>query len=442
LVLHGVRGVGAHWVVGEEAAFMPRTFISRVIIPLLGVASSAGVFISTIDNDDDPFADMLLTPQPDGTFIMNVINYNLLVCQFCMKHGRTECEHSLSQMPRWLDTTKGKQLQRLFPEAEYEFQGVSGKGNTMQAFNPEDIKIFFDGPKHKNTVEPPLYIIGIDPSAGGESSNWGIVTIYQDPLSDFLVVSVYITVNFRRPDLSARQLAQIKSFDNEPIPRAYAYVCVCVCVCVCACVCVYGCVCVRVYSIYFFYVYTANKPAMYRTLVRKHILRLRDEHGGNNVKIVIGMESNLGYLTAEVEQYLKRCDDVCSNLHFIYESPSKNKKKLNVGIWTRNETKNAMYNIAERYLSQGAIKFDANLLKPQRVLNPDELTHTQEFMRQMMQYEMREVVDCHGNTKTFLHGKRDGRKDDLISAFGMALLSMHLIYTSKQQKYRHIIQGS
>jgi hypothetical protein len=181
---------------------------------------------------------------------------------------------------------------------------------------------------------------------------------------------------------------------------------------------------------------------MYRTLVRKHILRLRDEHGGNNVKIVIGMESNLGYLTAEVEQYLKRCDDVCSNLHFIYESPSKNKKKLNVGIWTRNETKNAMYNIAERYLSQGAIKFDANLLKPQRVLNPDELTHTQEFMRQMMQYEMREVVDCHGNTKTFLHGKRDGRKDDLISAFGMALLSMHLIYTSKQQKYRHIIQGS
>lgn len=201
---------------------MPRKFLATVIIPLLGVAKSAGVFISTIASDDDPFADMLLRPLPDGTFAINAINYNLIVCPQCTRHGIEVCDHMRSQMPRWLDPDKSKNLQRIFHEARAEMQGTVGATDMLPAFNPKTVKALFDAPRFKHNAQIPLFVIGVDPSGGGVLSNFTMVTIYQDVETDFLVVG------WATPKLFCVSVSM--SLCVSVSVSMSLYVCLCVCV--------------------------------------------------------------------------------------------------------------------------------------------------------------------------------------------------------------------
>jgi hypothetical protein len=168
---------------------MDREFLMKVVMPLLGLAMACGIFISTVLRPNDMFSRMLLTPMPDGTFVMNPINITLSVCQMCVSHGRDQCTHAVNNMPHWLDRVQQKRIMRLFSDVRSEMDGIlSGGGEGEPAFTDSSIKRLFEQPRRQAQYEPAFVAVGIDPSGGSALSDFSIVSVYKDPVEDTVVV--------------------------------------------------------------------------------------------------------------------------------------------------------------------------------------------------------------------------------------------------------------
>jgi hypothetical protein len=146
--------------------------VNEVVIPLLSMSSSVLLCISTLREGDNHYSKMFQMRKEDGTPLFQSIQVNL-VCEACMKTDHPErCQHKMSEMPRWLSSTKMEVVKALLSGDPAmlmrESLGVSAE-STTRAFKDDSIKDFLTRPR----MDPPavkFVFVSVDPSGGGESA--------------------------------------------------------------------------------------------------------------------------------------------------------------------------------------------------------------------------------------------------------------------------------
>ena len=78
---------------------MSEELFLQVVVPLLEMQKTSLLAISTIPPGRDCFFNNMLTLEEDGDLVFNVLQVRL-VCDVCLKEGRTECSH-VDTLPPW-----------------------------------------------------------------------------------------------------------------------------------------------------------------------------------------------------------------------------------------------------------------------------------------------------------------------------------------------------
>jgi hypothetical protein len=184
--MHTLRGSDAgDLVICDEMAFMNDRMFTEVIIPLLGVATTKLIGISTPSPDEHNFFSLMLTKKYPGTDIHVFGNLIIdLACDECKRRDRAvECKHLQVLLPAWKGQKKFELASQLYGELNRDIHARESMGILMSS---ED-KIFDRKLVNKLDRRPvwtlmtpdcrPTHIyISVDPNAGG-TSQMAIVSI-------------------------------------------------------------------------------------------------------------------------------------------------------------------------------------------------------------------------------------------------------------------------
>lgn len=174
-----VRGVGAGMVIGEELSSIPLSFVLSVMLPLLTVARTSFVGISTVKGEDNHFFKFLCMYDPDDRHSpINVYQF-YAACSECRKSGNAiSCKHLLADQPKWVTVDRKTSVQKMYANVggddmcDQELSGVV-KQQFKNAFDPilidrlfEERNVIFDS---YFFVKPTMIYSVIDPTGGGAS---------------------------------------------------------------------------------------------------------------------------------------------------------------------------------------------------------------------------------------------------------------------------------
>lgn len=176
----GTRGIDADLMVLEEAGFVPSRVFYSVIAPVLGIANSALVAITTPPDDGEHyFSKMENIVDADGERIFHYVK-EAVACDDCVNEGRgMECPHKPNALPSWR-TGKRSELLKWILGAEVFLQEGGGVqvGQGKSAFPREIMNALVT--RDRVVVPPdtaPVVIVAIDPAAGGRSSEFAILSL-------------------------------------------------------------------------------------------------------------------------------------------------------------------------------------------------------------------------------------------------------------------------
>jgi hypothetical protein len=101
----GTRGTTAGVVVCEEFMQIPVDFFRKVVVPLLGVADTQILCISTPLGLDTYYVEMVQARKVDGGPLFDLLEVTLM-CDACLKKKSPMCIHYLDRQPRWKPSAK------------------------------------------------------------------------------------------------------------------------------------------------------------------------------------------------------------------------------------------------------------------------------------------------------------------------------------------------
>jgi len=111
-----LKGVSGDVIVLEEAAYCDAGLISEVIVPLLSMQSSCLLCISTLLESGNHYSKMFALTDSIGKPLFETMSITL-VCDECLKSDCPEkCTHKMSEMPRWLSSTKMETVRSLLSD--------------------------------------------------------------------------------------------------------------------------------------------------------------------------------------------------------------------------------------------------------------------------------------------------------------------------------------
>lgn len=179
----GLRGVTAQVVIIEEAAFVSSDMVYKVIVPLLQVAGTALLAISTPDESDENYYSALMdVPDPDdpSRSLFKTIRLGL-VCEACTAAGKSmECTHRAHLRPPWHTGPRQRKVRAIMqsnPEL-YQRETMGMLSNTVSyLFRSAEIQIFRNQPAFAWERNPDVLFLAVDPSGGGTQSDFALCTI-------------------------------------------------------------------------------------------------------------------------------------------------------------------------------------------------------------------------------------------------------------------------
>jgi len=169
-----LRGQGANVIILEEAAFIPANIFKNAVVPLIGVANTAVLGISTPQDELNYYNQLMET----GLFYCIKIG---LSCDECLSKG-IKCPHRRERLPFWKPEDKQELIEKFYGsgtsnlkklQRELYGQVASSKIYTLQHLSNRLAKL----PRMK--IENPVEVIhiGIDPGTGGEGSDYAMVSM-------------------------------------------------------------------------------------------------------------------------------------------------------------------------------------------------------------------------------------------------------------------------
>jgi len=173
-------------VILEEAAYCDEGLVNEVVVPLLSMSSSVLLCISTLLDGSNHYSKMIALKDARGESVFESIAITL-VCDACLKTEHPEkCRHKVSEVPRWISSTKVEIVRTLLAEDPAmllrESLGISADGSE-KCFRSVDIEAFgaatpkplmWDDRDHRNNVR--FTFTAVDPSGGGASA-FSIATV-------------------------------------------------------------------------------------------------------------------------------------------------------------------------------------------------------------------------------------------------------------------------
>lgn len=182
-----LRGVGGDVLYLEEAAFLDLQVFFEIVVPLLEMATTALIAISTPQDKLNFYSEMFELRDNTGETFFRTIKVSL-VCDKCKSAGTgASCTHKQDLIPPWKSAAKLDMVRALYADQGDLMQRESMGSITDDAnslFESEKVVSFMK--RKPILLRPPDYIfMALDPNGGGSSQMAVVSVVIED---DQLVV--------------------------------------------------------------------------------------------------------------------------------------------------------------------------------------------------------------------------------------------------------------
>lgn len=184
------RGTGADVILIDEMAHIPDELFFQVIAPILSMANTALMGLSSPLGEDNYMSALMGVKLDNGEDFFVTLNC-FRICKSCKKLERSKaikCTH-VPNTPHWLSAGKIKELKMLYkarPEdAMREFGGLI-ISNNKPALCKDEVKACISGERVVVTGCPPYIFTACDPNGGGPSQ-MSLASGYFDDFGNLVV---------------------------------------------------------------------------------------------------------------------------------------------------------------------------------------------------------------------------------------------------------------
>lgn len=186
-----IRGITAHGMVFEEAAFIGEGMYNEVALPLDGVNRSCILAISSPPKESfNYFFKFFDLKNKDGKRVYDGIKIDSM-CDTCRENNAEECPHRQDfERPPWKSLEKEKDLRAQYgnnkTQLRREIYGVA-ESDELSVFRKPDIERLYANPPYTFRRPPHYIIIAIDPCGGGTGSDTAWTAVAADEFDRFVV---------------------------------------------------------------------------------------------------------------------------------------------------------------------------------------------------------------------------------------------------------------
>ena len=177
--ISGNKGVGGKILILEELTQIKMDYYMEVILPLITVALTTILAITTPKGEDNAHTREFLRQKNNKDKIFNILEFSL-VCDRCKERGESiECQHNMHKLPPWKSQLRQRLLKKLMSDVPkmYEQEGLGNPGEyTDRCFTAANIEAIATNPPvtSHNTLQHKLFL-SID-LTGGRQSNFAIAS--------------------------------------------------------------------------------------------------------------------------------------------------------------------------------------------------------------------------------------------------------------------------
>ena len=187
--MQGLKGVTAKVIILEEASRLDTDVFFEVVVPLLGVANTALLGISTPMGEDDYYAQLTKLKDENERPLFKSLSIELC-CPACRAKDATatQCVHRIDMLPEWKSEGRHEKVKRIMasvPELYMrEALGVvaSEKYGVFSSSQTSKLAGSLSGLKgtttniEKSSSEYPIFAV-VDPTGGG-SSKLALISVW------------------------------------------------------------------------------------------------------------------------------------------------------------------------------------------------------------------------------------------------------------------------
>lgn len=219
----GTRGYTVDMTVLEEAAHMPEEIFDYVVVPALGTDDMVLIAITTPQDANNYFSRLTELKREDGELLFHVHAIGL-ACDACMAAGKgANCTHKGDLLPKWKPRDRQARIKAIYGEDKEDAFAQESQGMIVRAKNtafdpeligaalgnPQELKTGPDeskeeegtaGPKLGWRHPPRVTYSFIDPSGGGVSSNYAVVTMGRNEGRDVVCTPSLSSLLQQKPD--------------------------------------------------------------------------------------------------------------------------------------------------------------------------------------------------------------------------------------------------
>jgi len=192
----GLRGVNADIIILEEAAHLDLGVFFEVVLPLMGMADTVLIGITTPDGKVNFYSDLVTMVDEHGQLYFEVYHLSL-ICDACKRNfadsleKQTECVHNQHLMPPWKELGRAQMLHKLM-ESRPELYAQEVQGEMVQktavVFPYEYLQALKERSRYISKVDFKVrhWFGAIDPTGGG-ASRFAMSSGFFGPQQDLIV---------------------------------------------------------------------------------------------------------------------------------------------------------------------------------------------------------------------------------------------------------------
>jgi hypothetical protein len=172
--------VGGNLIYVEEASFISQDVFYKVILPLLEVASTALIMISTPEGEGNYYSQMLDMKDHLARPLFNTVKIGM-VCAWCQSNNPTpsSCTHRETERPQWKSVTAARTVRAMYGSRtnlhQRESMGMVVTDGEC-AFPSAWIHRLLKGNRTPPPPTPEYIFVACDPNGGG-SSDMAIMSV-------------------------------------------------------------------------------------------------------------------------------------------------------------------------------------------------------------------------------------------------------------------------
>lgn len=173
------KGTGGDILILEEAAYVDPGFFYETVAPLMIVANTTLLAISTLTSEINFYTRLIkMRDQSTGQPMFQTVCIEL-ACAKCKEDGKAvDCVHMLHLVPRWQNSERHLRLKTIMQDRpdliQSELSGLAFD-SLKQAFRTIDIQKAFE-PRPFTASTNETIMISVDPAAGGAGSDYSIIS--------------------------------------------------------------------------------------------------------------------------------------------------------------------------------------------------------------------------------------------------------------------------